>query len=106
MTPAIEEVILKSPIESKIWGAARKQGTMTMKEDAMVKAFAGMIPFAEVNALSSLLIEDEATAEAKEAAAKLTEAAPVLMEDEEAPKEKGFVPFAKSDVKPDNDEHL
>ena len=109
-SPSIEEVILKSPVESKIWGAARKQGTMTMKEDAMVKAFAGLIPYAEVNALSSLLLEDEAMAEAREEATQLKEKAeePKLMDDEpvEGLKEKGFVPFAKSDVKPDNTENL
>ena len=58
MSPEIERTILKSPVESEIWEVARKQGMLTMKEDAMLKAFDKKIPFSEVNLLSSLLLED------------------------------------------------
>lgn len=47
----IEEVILKNPIESAIYEAARSKGMLTMKEDAIVKALRKEIPFEEINKL-------------------------------------------------------
>jgi type IV pilus assembly protein PilB len=77
MTSNIEDAILKSPVESKIWDVARKQGVLTMKEDAMQKSFDGLIPFSEVNLLSGLLIsEDDITPlppETKDTGASLEE---------------------------------
>lgn len=64
MTSAIEKIILDNPVESRIWEAARQQGMLTIKEDAMMKAFAGTTPFSEVSTLSSLLASgDEEQAE-------------------------------------------
>jgi type IV pilus assembly protein PilB len=45
----IENVILKNPVEPEIWKVARRNGMITMKEDAMLKALDGIIPFEEVN---------------------------------------------------------
>lgn len=42
------DVILKNPIESEIYKAARAQGMLTLKEDALLKAVAGQIPMQEV----------------------------------------------------------
>ncbi len=47
----IERVILSSPTELEITKIVRKKGMFTMKEDAMLKAFRGEIPFEEVNKL-------------------------------------------------------
>ncbi|OIO32283.1 MAG: hypothetical protein COZ49_03045 [Candidatus Yonathbacteria bacterium CG_4_10_14_3_um_filter_47_65] len=47
----IEKVILTNPTEPAIWKVAREKGMLTMKEDAIVKAFKGLIPFEEVNTL-------------------------------------------------------
>lgn len=47
----IEQTILKSPTEQEIWKIARSKGMLTMKEDAILKAFDKMIPFEEVNSL-------------------------------------------------------
>ncbi len=47
----IQQIILKNPIEPDIYKMARSKGMLTMKEDAMLKAFAGKIPFVEVNKL-------------------------------------------------------
>lgn len=47
----IEQTILKSPTEQEIWKVARSKGMLTMKEDAILKAFDKMIPFEEVNSL-------------------------------------------------------
>ncbi len=44
----LQEVILKSPVNSDIYAVARKNGMLTMKEDAMLKAVDGLIPFMEV----------------------------------------------------------
>jgi len=59
MTPSIERVILDSPVETKLWTAARAQGMLTMREDAIMKAFDKKIPFSEVQNLSTLMFEDE-----------------------------------------------
>lgn len=47
----IEDVILANPTEPKLYEVARREGMLTMKEDAMLKAFAGEIPFEEINKL-------------------------------------------------------
>lgn len=59
MTPRIENIVLKEPIESRIWEEARKEGMFTMREDAFMKVFEGKIPFSEASALSALSIETE-----------------------------------------------
>lgn len=43
----LQEVILKNPVNSAIYEVARKNGMLTMKEDAMLKAVDGVIPFME-----------------------------------------------------------
>lgn len=58
MNQDIERIILKNPVESEIWKAARAQGMLTMREDAMQKAFAGMVPYTEVDTLSDFLQSD------------------------------------------------
>lgn len=51
MDPDIEKIILESPVESKIYDAARKKGMITMREDAIIKAMRKEIPFEEINKL-------------------------------------------------------
>jgi type IV pilus assembly protein PilB len=73
MSSEIERIILDNPVDSKIWAAARKQGMLTMREDAIVKAFDKRTPFSEVNTLSSLMLagdEGEVPAEVAAAAQK------------------------------------
>lgn len=57
MSAPIERIILDNPVESKLWAAARAQGMMTMREDAMLKAFNKQVPFSEVNNLSTLMLD-------------------------------------------------
>ena len=45
----IEHVILTNPSEQAVYDVARAKGMLTMKDDALRKAFAGIIPFEEVN---------------------------------------------------------
>jgi len=47
----IERIILEDPTEEKIFNAARAKGMLTMKEDAIIKALEGSVPFEEVNTL-------------------------------------------------------
>lgn len=47
----IQQMILKNPVEPDIYKVARKKGMFTMREDALLKAFGGLIPFVEVNKL-------------------------------------------------------
>lgn len=51
MNDEMEQVILKNPIESELMKVARANGMLTMKEDAILKAMEGLIPFEEVNML-------------------------------------------------------
>lgn len=68
MNAEIEQIVLKNPIESKLWQVARSNGMMTMREDAIIKAIDKKVPFSEINNLSSLmLIDDEAPQKEPEA---------------------------------------
>ncbi len=51
MDAEIEQIILKNPIESEVYKVARKNGLVTIKEDAIIKAMQKIIPFEEVNQL-------------------------------------------------------
>ncbi|OHB15294.1 MAG: hypothetical protein A2431_01540 [Candidatus Zambryskibacteria bacterium RIFOXYC1_FULL_39_10] len=51
MDKELEQIILKNPTEQEIWKHARSKGMLTMKEDAMIKAFGRVIPFEEFNML-------------------------------------------------------
>ncbi|MES2416469.1 MAG: GspE/PulE family protein [Patescibacteria group bacterium] len=44
----MQQVILKNPVGAEIYKVARKNGMMTMQEDAMLKSIEGTIPFQEV----------------------------------------------------------
>ena len=44
----MQKVILKNPINSEIYKAARQNGMLVMREDAMAKSLEGIIPFTEV----------------------------------------------------------
>jgi type IV pilus assembly protein PilB len=45
----LEQIILKNATEQEIWKHARSKGMLTMKDDALIKAFAKVIPFEEYN---------------------------------------------------------
>lgn len=47
----VERMILEDPTEQKIMEIARRGGMLTMREDALIKAFEGKIAFEEVNKL-------------------------------------------------------
>lgn len=51
MNNEIEQVLLKEPVEEKVFAAARAGGMLTMREQAIVKALKGQIAFEEVNTL-------------------------------------------------------
>lgn len=55
----MENVILSDPVEEKIFQSARAKGMLTMKEDAIIKALNGDIPFEEVNTLGGEMITEE-----------------------------------------------
>lgn len=48
MTPELEKVIIEDPTESKIAVEAKRQGMITMRQDAMIKALQGLISIEEV----------------------------------------------------------
>ena len=47
----LERLILANAGEEALYKYARSKGMLTMKEDAMLKAFKGEIPWGEVNRL-------------------------------------------------------
>jgi type IV pilus assembly protein PilB len=59
MDKELEHVVLTTPTEESVYAAARAKGMFTMREDAIIKALAGQIPFEEVNALGGQTILDE-----------------------------------------------
>jgi|CXWL01.1.fsa_nt_gi type IV pilus assembly protein PilB len=59
MDKNIERVVLTDPVEEKVYEVARAKGMFTMREDAIIKALAGEIPFQEINTLGGALLEEE-----------------------------------------------
>jgi type IV pilus assembly protein PilB len=59
MTKELEAVILNKPVETEIEAEARKHGMITMKEDAIIKALNGIIPFSEVGTLGREFLSEE-----------------------------------------------
>ena len=59
MDKDLEHVVLTSPVEEAVYKAARDKGMLTMREDAIIKALAGEIPFEEVNTLGGELFPEE-----------------------------------------------
>jgi type IV pilus assembly protein PilB len=63
MDKDLEHVVLTNPVEEKVYAAARAKGMLTMREDAIIKALAGEIPFEEVNTLGGDLLLEQNTPE-------------------------------------------
>src|SRR5581483_2811472 len=74
----LERAILAKKPEEEMFATVRKQGMLTMKEDAIIKAVKGVIPFEEVNTLGGTfdLFDEE---EAEPTPAPVAEAAPVAL---------------------------
>src|SRR3989344_1409721 len=51
MDKTVEMAILKNPTEAELYKIARSKGMLSMKEDAILKAFQRIIPFEEINTL-------------------------------------------------------
>jgi type IV pilus assembly protein PilB len=65
MNNGLEQIVLKEPVEEKIYATARAGGMLTMREDAIVKALAGEIPFEEINTLGGELFPGEEQVDAE-----------------------------------------
>ncbi len=66
MTQEIQNLILRNAKEEDINDAARRNGFISMKQDAIIKSFNHAIPFEEVSTLGGdLLVSDEAEKEAE-----------------------------------------
>lgn len=77
MDKEIEEIVLTNPVDIEIRRAARKKGMLSMKEDAIIKALQGVIPFEEVNALGTDLQYEEVRTTASETSEEKTGDEPV-----------------------------
>lgn len=51
MSSELEHAILANKAEDEMFAIVRKQGMLTMKEDAIIKSVQGLVPFEEVNML-------------------------------------------------------
>lgn len=59
ITDEIEKLILNNGSEQEIYDAARKNGFLSMEEDAIIKALEHVIPFEEVNAFTAKVVDTE-----------------------------------------------
>jgi type IV pilus assembly protein PilB len=59
MSKTIEHTLLTNPVEEEIYADARKEGMFTMREDAIIKALSGQIPFEEVGTLGGAFASEE-----------------------------------------------
>ncbi|HVW82487.1 MAG TPA: GspE/PulE family protein [Candidatus Paceibacterota bacterium] len=59
MSKSIEHTLLTHPVEEEIYADARKEGMFTMREDAIIKALSGQIPFEEVGTLGGAFASEE-----------------------------------------------
>lgn len=66
----LEQLILKGGTEEELYQSARKNGFMSMREDAIIKSMKREIPFEEVNSLGGVLIEVDEEAEVVPATAE------------------------------------
>lgn len=77
MDAELESIVLKEPTEEAVYAAARAKGMFTMREDAIMKGLAGVIPFSEVNTLGGeIVIEEEEPVAAEPAPTRLEPEAP------------------------------
>jgi len=58
MNKNLEQIVLTAPAENKLYAAARASGMLTMREDAIIKALAGVIPFEEISALGGAVFPE------------------------------------------------
>lgn len=58
MSSEIERIVLDNPVDSKLWNAARADGMLTMREDAIIKSINNQIPYSEVNTLRGLMLSE------------------------------------------------
>ncbi len=59
MSADIEKAILSRKGDNEIYSLARKQGMLTLREDAILKATSKVIPFSEVGTLGGILLAEE-----------------------------------------------
>ena len=83
MSTELERAILAGDSEEKMFSIIRKSGMLTMREDAIIKASKGIIPFEEVNTLGGVFDLEEPPEKIPAPAA--TVATPVMpkLDDEE-----------------------
>jgi len=59
MNKELEHIVLTDPVEEKVFAAARAGGMLTMRENAILKALAGEVPFEDVNTLGGEIFAEE-----------------------------------------------
>lgn len=82
MNKEIEQIILTNPTEPAVREAARKQGMLTMREDALIKSMRKEVPFEEVNTLGGVIDSVEEEGVEADAAALKQSTASIKTEEE------------------------
>lgn len=59
MSKNLEHIVLTNPVSESVYAAARAEGMITMREDGIIKALNGEIPFEEVNTLGGVMLAEE-----------------------------------------------
>lgn len=91
--PEIQELILHGGGEKEMFDIARSKGFMTMKEDAILKALAGEIPYEEISAFGTKVGGDDIDPDSFKSAEGASPGTPVIAEETQ-------IPPAKTDIGP------
>lgn len=81
MDKEIEQIILTNPVDIEIRKVARAKGMLSMKEDAIIKALKGVIPFEEVSVLGTDLQYEEVQSEPENTKQPPSQARPKIQHD-------------------------
>ena len=53
MTPELEQIILSQPSQERLFAEAKRQGMITLQQDGVLKALAGLVSLEEILSITS-----------------------------------------------------
>lgn len=53
MTPELEQIILSQPSQERLFTEAKRQGMITLQQDGVLKALAGLVSLEEILSITS-----------------------------------------------------
>jgi len=79
VTEELEKLILRNASQEEMYQAVRKNGFMSMREDAIIKAMKHEIPFEEVNSLGGAFVDFDSELETPSADTKDVNNKPIMI---------------------------